>query len=292
VIDMLVLRDPVPEPASKPVGETFGRIDRFGCRPEPSTRLRSTTATEELWVFAAVLLSFVVIFIAELGDKSQLMAMTFALRHRWWVVLGGITLATTAVHLISVAVGHYLGAALPTHLLGILAGVAFVLFGLWTLRGDSLSDDESTRAQRSSAPAFLAVTSAFLLAELGDKTMLATITLAADNDWVGVWIGSTLGMVAADALAILVGAIAGKHLPDRLIQLGAAALFVIFGVTMLIDGFFPEVPAIAMVAIGVVAVVAIWAALRALPERRRPAVMRPTPPAPTSNADSSCRADA
>ena len=117
-------------------------------------------------MFAALLLSFAVIFVAELGDKSQLMAMTFALRHRWWVVLGGITVATTAVHLISVAVGHYLGAALPTHLLGILAGVAFVLFGLWTLRGDRLSDDEVTRAQRSTAPAFFAVTSAFLLAEL------------------------------------------------------------------------------------------------------------------------------
>ena len=184
-------------------------------------------------MFAALLLSFAVIFVAELGDKSQLMAMTFALRHRWWVVLGGITFATTAVHLISVAVGHYLGAALPTHLLGILAGVAFVLFGLWTLRGDRLTDDEATRAQRSTAPAFFAVTSAFLLAELGDKTMLATVTLAADNDWVGVWIGSTLGMVAADALAILVGAIAGKHLPERLIQIVAAALFLVFGIAML-----------------------------------------------------------
>jgi putative Ca2+/H+ antiporter (TMEM165/GDT1 family) len=225
-------------------------------------------------VFAALLLSFAVIFVAELGDKSQLMAMTFALRHRWWVVLGGITVATTAIHLISVAVGHYLGAALPTHVLGILAGVAFVLFGLWTLRGDRLSDDEATRAQRSSAPAFLAVTSAFLLAELGDKTMLATITLAADNDWVGVWIGSTLGMVAADALAIVVGAMAGKHLPERLIQLAAAALFVVFGITMLIDGLFPAVSAIAMVAIAVGVVLVLGASLRALPERLRPAVMR------------------
>ncbi len=240
-------------------------------------------------MFAAVLLSFAVIFVAEMGDKSQLMAMTFALRHRWWVVLGGITVATTAVHLISVAVGHYLGAALPTHLLGILAGIAFVLFGLWTLRGDSLSDDEVTRAQRSSAPAFFAVTSAFLLAELGDKTMLATITLAADNDWVGVWIGSTVGMVIADALAIVVGAIAGKHLPERLIQLVAAALFVIFGVTMLIDAYFPDVSGVAMVAIAVGVVVVLGAMLRALPERWRPAAMRRPSVAPTPP---SCRADA
>jgi putative Ca2+/H+ antiporter (TMEM165/GDT1 family) len=228
-------------------------------------------------VFAALLLSFAVIFVAELGDKSQLMAMTFALRHRWWVVLGGITVATTAVHLISVAVGHYLGAALPTHLLGILAGVAFVLFGLWTLRGDRLSDDEATRAQRSTAPAFFAVTSAFLLAELGDKTMLATVTLAADNDWVGVWIGSTLGMVAADALAILVGAVAGKHLPERLIQIAAAALFLIFGIVMLVDGIFPALPAVVIVGIAVGGVLLLGAALRAMPQRLRPPVLRTEP---------------
>ncbi|HEX3284177.1 MAG TPA: TMEM165/GDT1 family protein [Mycobacterium sp.] len=236
-------------------------------------------------MFAALLLSFAVIFVAEMGDKSQLMAMTFALRHRWWVVLGGITAATTAVHLISVAVGHYLGAALPTHLLGILAGVAFVFFGLWTLRGDRLSDDEATRAQRSSAPAFFAVTSAFLLAELGDKTMLATVTLAADHDWVGVWIGSTLGMVAADALAIVVGAIAGKHLPERFIQLAAAALFVVFGVYMLVEGFFPAVPVAAIVAVAVGAVVIVGVALRALPQRLRPPVMRPEPASTSTPID-------
>ncbi len=236
-------------------------------------------------MLAALFLSFAVIFVAELGDKSQLMAMTFALRYRWWVVLVGITVATTAVHLISVAVGHYLGAALPTHLLGILAGVAFVFFGLWTLRGDKLSDDEATRVQRSTAPAFLTVTSAFLLAELGDKTMLATITLAADNDWVGVWIGSTIGMVAADALAIAVGAIAGKHLPERAIQLGAAALFVVFGISMLLEGAFPAAPAV-LTAGGAIALTALCAAgLRALPAHLRPAVLRKPAAAAPAKAD-------
>jgi Ca2+/H+ antiporter, TMEM165/GDT1 family len=236
-------------------------------------------------VLAALLLSFAVIFVAELGDKSQLMAMTFALRYRWWVVLIGITAATTAVHLISVGVGHYLGAALPTHLLGILAGVAFVFFGLWTLRGDKLSDDEATRAQRSTAPAFFTVTSAFLLAELGDKTMLATITLAADNDWVGVWIGSTIGMVAADALAILVGAIAGKHLPERAIQLVAAALFVIFGISMLLEGAFPATPAMLATAGGIAVTALCAAGLYALPPHLRPAALRKPAAADPAKAD-------
>lgn len=231
-------------------------------------------------MLAALLLSFGVIFIAELGDKSQLMAMTFTLRYRWWVVLGGITAATTLVHILSVVIGHYLGAALPTHLLGIVAGVAFIFFGLWTLRGDKLTDDEASLAQRATAPAFFVVTSAFLLAELGDKTMLATITLAADNDWLGVWIGSTLGMVAADALAILIGALAGKHLPERLIQLVAAALFLLFGAHMLLGNLFPAVPAAIVIGISLAFVAAFAAALRALPNRWRPGALRTaTPPA-------------
>ncbi len=221
-------------------------------------------------MFAALLLSFGVIFVAELGDKSQLMAMTFALRYRWWVVLGGITAATTAVHLVSVAVGHYLGAALPTHLIGILAGVAFVLFGLWTLRGDRLSADEATRAPAHHRAGVLRGHVRVRACRTRRRPMLATVTLAADNDWVGVWIGSTLGMVAADALAIVVGAIAGKHLPERFIQLTAAASFVAFGVGMLVDGIFPAAPIPVVVGSAVAVVVLFAAVLRALPKRLRP----------------------
>ncbi|MBY6539113.1 TMEM165/GDT1 family protein [Rhodococcus sp. BP-349] len=221
-------------------------------------------------MLAALLLSFGVIFVAELGDKSQLMAMTFALKYRWWVVIGGITIATTLVHLVSVAVGHYLGVALPTHLIGIVGGVAFLVFGLWTLRGDSLDDEEKTKADRVTKSAFIAVASAFFLAELGDKTMLATVTLASDNDWVGVWIGSTLGMVAADALAIVIGATLGKHLPERLITLGAATLFFVFGVWLILEGLLPGTP-VGLIAAAVVLVIGIaatsWALTRPKTDR-------------------------
>ncbi len=225
-------------------------------------------------MLSALLLSFAVIFVAELGDKTQLVAMTFALRYRWWVVLAAITAATTAVHVLSVAIGHYLGAALPTHLLGLLAGAMFVFFGLWTLRGDKLTDEEASRAQRATGAAFFVVTSAFFLAELGDKTMLATITLAADHNWLGVWIGSTLGMVVADGLAIIVGAVAGKHLPERTIQIAAAALFLIFGAFMLLENGFPTLPALAVGAISIAIVIALAAAVRALPQRFQPPVLR------------------
>src|SRR5258705_11377927 len=153
----------------------------------------------------ALVVSFGVIFVAELGDKSQLMALTFATRYRAWTVLAGITIATAAVHLLSVAAGVGLGAALPTGWIALVAGVAFLGFSGWTLRGDSLSEGEKAKAERSQRSALWAVGGAFFLAELGDKTMLATITLATQHGWFGVWIGSTVGMVAADALAILVG---------------------------------------------------------------------------------------
>ena len=186
-------------------------------------------------MISALLLSFAVIFVAELGDKTQLVAMTFALRYRWWVVLGAITAATTLVHVLSVAIGHYLGAALPGHLLGIIAGAMFVFFGLWTLRGDSLSDEEKSRVQRASGIAFFVVTSAFFLAELGDKTMLATVTLATNQGLFGTWLGSTVGMVAADALAIVAGRQLGTRLPERTIRIGAAIAFFAFAAVLLFE---------------------------------------------------------
>lgn len=181
----------------------------------------------------AFFLSFGLIFAAELGDKSQLMAMTFATRYRFWTVLGAITLATAIVHLLSVALGAALGEALPIALINFLAGLAFIGFGLWTLRGDELTDDDEARAARSRKSALLTVGIAFFLAELGDKTMLATITLATNNEWFGTWVGSTLGMVAADALAIGVGALLGKALPEKVIRIGAAVLFFAFGALLI-----------------------------------------------------------
>ncbi len=185
---------------------------------------------------SAFLLSFAVIFVAELGDKSQLMAMTFATRYRFWTVIGAITAATAVVHLFSVAAGNLLGLALPTGPINIVAGIAFVAFGLWTLRGDELSEEEEGKAERSTRSAFFAVAIAFFLAELGDKTMLATVTLATTNGWFGTWIGSTLGMVAADALAIGVGALLGKALPEKVIKIGAAVLFFLFGAWLIFEG--------------------------------------------------------
>jgi putative Ca2+/H+ antiporter (TMEM165/GDT1 family) len=181
----------------------------------------------------AILLSFGIIFVAELGDKSQLMALAFAARYRASSILIGITIATAVVHAVSVVVGAVVGAALPTRAISLVAGLAFFAFAAWTIRGDTLAEDEAGKADRSIRSAIVAAAVAFFLAELGDKTMLATITLATKEGLVGTWAGSTVGMVAADALAILVGQQLGARLPERAIKIGAAASFVVFGLILL-----------------------------------------------------------
>jgi putative Ca2+/H+ antiporter (TMEM165/GDT1 family) len=184
----------------------------------------------------ALLLSFGVIFAAELGDKSQLMALAFAARYKALPVLIGITAATAVVHAVSVGIGAVVGASIPTHAISIVAGLAFLGFAAWTLRGDSLDEDEAAKAERTTRSAVIAASVAFFLAELGDKTMLATITLATTEGAVGTWAGSTLGMVAADGLAIVVGKQLGSRLPERAIRIGATASFVVFGLILLFEG--------------------------------------------------------
>lgn len=184
----------------------------------------------------ALLLSFGVIFAAELGDKSQLMALTFATRYRALPILTGITIATALVHAVSVGLGAALGVALPTRALTIAGGVAFLGFAAWTLRGDSLSEEERTRAERNERSAIVAASAAFMLAELGDKTMLATVALATREGLVGTWLGSTAGMVAADALAIGAGRLMGTRLPERGVRVVAALAFVVFGLVLLAEG--------------------------------------------------------
>ena len=184
----------------------------------------------------AFVLSFGVIMLAELGDKSQLMALAFAARYPAWTVLVAVTIATLVIHAFSVLVGSAAALALPANAINVVAGLAFFVFAAWTLRGDQLAEHEQSRAARSTRWAMLSIGTAFFLAEVGDKTMLATITLATTEEPIGTWLGSTAGMVAADALAIGVGALLGARLPERAIKLFAAASFVLFGVLLILQG--------------------------------------------------------
>jgi putative Ca2+/H+ antiporter (TMEM165/GDT1 family) len=170
---------------------------------------------------SAFLLSFALIFVAELGDKSQLVALWFATQYRWWLVILGVTAATLVVHLASTAVGATASDLLPQPLILTVVGLSFFAFAWWGLRGDTIEEREAVK-QGSLLASFGVVTVAFFLSELGDKTQLATISLGGSNDdFVGIWLGSTVGMVA------------GKKLPERTIAKVAAVLFVVFGVVSL-----------------------------------------------------------
>jgi putative Ca2+/H+ antiporter (TMEM165/GDT1 family) len=184
----------------------------------------------------ALLLSFGVVFVAEIGDKSQLMALAFAARYRAIHVLIGITAASALLFGVSVVIGRLVAVSLPTKAINIVAGLAFLAFAAWTIRVAWNDTAEEARDQPSARFPIVSVGLAIFLAELGDKTMLATVTLATTEDWFGTWVGSTLGMVTADAIAILVGKHLGTRLPERAIKIGAAALFVVFGALLLVEG--------------------------------------------------------
>jgi len=218
-------------------------------------------------------LSLIMVFIAELGDKTQLVALTMATRFKAGVVLAGVFVATLVVHLISVGLGGLAGELLPGPWIKFITGIAFIIFGLWTLRGDSLDEKRDTR--RGTASPFMIVTVTFFLAELGDKTMLSTVTLAATNPAFPVWIGSTLGMVLSDGLAIVVGQILGTRLPERMIKVSAACIFIAFGLPSAIQGGIklpPAAWALAVVVLGVLSFIFF---------------RRPTPKAPAIAEDSS-----
>ena len=226
-------------------------------------------------MLAAILVSLAVVFVAELGDKSQLITMTYSLRHRWWVVLSGVAIAAMLVHGLSVAVGHFLGMTLPERPIAFVAAAAFLLFAVWTWR--ERGDDEEVRIAE---PRFVvpAIVSSFVLAELGDKTMLATVALASDHNWAGVWIGATAGMVLADGAAIAAGRLLHKRLPERFLHGLASGLFLLFGLWLLFDSAL----GLRWVAVGVTASVSIAVLVTWLVRRR-------TAPAEADPAESSTR---
>lgn len=212
-----------------------------------------------LYAFAV---ATILIALAELGDKTQLLALALACRYKVWQVLVGIFVATLAIHLLSTLAGQLVGDFIPKFWLSIVTGLLFIGFGVWTLRGEKEGDEDAPAGRFGP---ILTVGIAFFLAELGDKTQIMTITIAADPAAVlrtlgsagpaisgalrsmgltpegltgaqtfwGVWLGSTVGMMIADGIAIVVGAVLGKKLPEKLITRISGAIFILFGVATL-----------------------------------------------------------
>lgn len=186
---------------------------------------------------SAFLLSTGVIFLAELGDKSQLVALWFATRYRWWLVIAGVSVATLVVHLGSVGIGRAFDEVLPESVLLVIVGLSFFVFAAWSIRGDKIDESRERARATTIVGAFGVITVSFFLSELGDKTQLATVSLAGSStESVGVWLGSTLGMVLADTLAVGAGLALGKKLPQQKLGWAAAFLFVVFGTLAVLKG--------------------------------------------------------
>jgi Ca2+/H+ antiporter, TMEM165/GDT1 family len=187
----------------------------------------------------AVAIAAGAIFVAEFGDKSQLLMLAFATRHAALPVIAGLVVAAAIVQGISVAIGATLGAVLPELAVAVVAGLAFFAVAAWTLLGgaevEKGAETAATSARRRGGVGLaVLVATTFMIGELGDKTMLATFALAARQDPLATWIGATAGMVAANLVAVAVGRQVGARLSPRAVRIGSAALFAIAGALIIV----------------------------------------------------------
>jgi putative Ca2+/H+ antiporter (TMEM165/GDT1 family) len=182
----------------------------------------------------ALLAPFAMVAIAEMGDKTQLLSFILAARFRGkhWAIIGGIFAATIANHFVAAFLGDWVAAKVDPDAMRWILGVGFLGFAAWALIPDKLDDDE---AKPSRFGPFATTLVAFFLAEMGDKTQLATIALGAKYASLAmVVIGTTLGMMAANVPAVLLGERLAKYVPLSKMRFVAAALFAIFGVLILL----------------------------------------------------------
>ena len=176
--------------------------------------------------------------VAELGDKTQIMTIGFAARYKLTTVLGSIIAATALLNLLAVILGKFITLYIPMSVVGAGAGILFLVFGAWTLLAPSDPEAEAEAGKQH----FWSIFGAFFLAELGDKTQLAVVALAARyNQPLQIWLGATLGMCLANLLAILVGNRLGAALPEKALRWVAGLLFIAFGLVALTEALASSV---------------------------------------------------
>ena len=175
--------------------------------------------------------SFLVVALAEMGDKTQLVALALATRYRRpWTVMLGILLATVANHALAATAGVWVSRLLPPGALAWALALSFIGFGVWTLVPD--------RAPTTDAPGrwgpLLTTTVVFFLAEMGDKTQRATVALGARFESAGlVTVGTTLGMLVADGLVVFGGSQLTRVVSPATLRRAAAGLFLVLGLLAL-----------------------------------------------------------
>jgi putative Ca2+/H+ antiporter (TMEM165/GDT1 family) len=182
----------------------------------------------------AFLISTGVVALGEMGDKTQLLAMLLAVRFkRPAPIVLGILVATLFNHAAAGAVGGWVASALGPDVLRWVIGVSFIAMAGWMLIPDKIDADEAMPARYG---VFLTTVVVFFLAEMGDKTQIATVALAARyNDLVAVVAGTTLGMLIADVPAVFVGDKIAKRVPMKLVHSIAAGIFAVLGVLTLFN---------------------------------------------------------
>lgn len=180
-----------------------------------------------------IIRAFMLIFIAEMGDKTQILAMAFATRYPVRKVLIGIGLGAFLNHGLAVVLGNYLSRVIPISTVQMIAGIAFIGFALWTLKPEQEEADKEAKVEFGPVAT---VAMAFFLGELGDKTQLTAITLAADSTSpMTILAGTVLGMVATGALGIYIGKKLGDKIPELGIKVLASCVFAFFGVQKLLQ---------------------------------------------------------
>ena len=189
----------------------------------------------------AFALALAVIFVAELGDKSQRLAFALATRIRTSLVVVGVVVANVTTQAAAAFAGDLLGSALDGPVVAVGAAVLFLVFAALALRdedGDahgSGTGPEGLAARPGALRGIATVAGAVTLAEVGDKTMLATMTLAARDGFLPVWLGSTLGMTLAGLLGVAAGRLVGARLPVRVLRYASAAVFAGVGVWIAVE---------------------------------------------------------
>lgn len=178
------------------------------------------------------LVSIMTVAVAEMGDRTQLLALVLAARYRRpWPIFAGILCATLVNHAAAGATGAWLGKFLTPLYLDGAVGVGMIGMAAWTLKPDKLDRDATTAGR---AGAFVATLIAFFVAEIGDKTQIATVALAAAYpSLVAVVAGTTCGMLLANAPLVFCGKAFADRLPMGSIRYGAAALFAVLGIVFI-----------------------------------------------------------
>lgn len=187
--------------------------------------------------FSALAISTGVVALAEMGDKTQLLSLMLAARYpkHALVIIAGILIATIANHACAALLGHWLTTLVSPDVMRWILGLSFLGIGLWLLVPDHIDDAAGSKVIDRAWQVFLLTTGLFFLAEMGDKTQIATIVLGARyEDVFSVTIGTTLGMMLANAPAVWVGQKFTKRMPIKLVHAVAAVSFITIGVATLI----------------------------------------------------------